>query len=59
LKAEETGKKTSTLEMTPTGVWGEVDPKKATVQRGRENTLNLVNASVKFIDKWNELAPKN
>lgn len=58
LKAEETGKKTSTLEMTPTGVWGEVDPKEATVQRGRDNAKNLVDASVRFIDKWNELVSK-
>lgn len=58
LKAKETGKKTSTLEMTPTGVWGEVDPKEATVQRGRDNTKNLVDASVRFIDKWNELVSK-
>ncbi|WP_373521352.1 creatininase family protein [Aquiflexum sp.] len=58
LKAEETGKKTSTLEMTPTGVWGEVNPKEATVERGRENALNIVKASVQFIDKWNELVSK-
>lgn len=58
LKSKETGKKTSSLEMTPTGVWGEVDPKEATLQRGRENTLNLVNASIQFIDKWNDLLQK-
>lgn len=55
LKAEETGKNTSTIEMTKTGVWGELDPKTATVERGKKNIENVVQASVKFIDKWNEL----
>ncbi|MBU2995847.1 creatininase family protein [Cellulophaga baltica] len=54
LKAEETGKKTSTIEMTETGVWGELNPKEATVERGKKNIKNVVQASVKFIDKWNE-----
>ncbi|WP_282116953.1 creatininase family protein [Cellulophaga baltica] len=55
LKGEETGKKTSTLEMTKTGVWGELNPKKATVERGAKNINNTVQAAVKFIDKWNDL----
>jgi creatinine amidohydrolase len=58
LKAKETGKKTSSIEMTPTGVWGERDPKEATLEQGRKNTLDLVQAGVQFIDKWNELRPK-
>ncbi len=55
LKAEETGKNTSTIEMTKTGVWGELDPKEATLERGATNIKNTVQATVKFIDKWNGL----
>lgn len=55
LKAEETGKKTSTIEMTKTGVWGELDPKEATVERGADDAKRMIEASSKFIDRWNEL----
>jgi len=55
LKAEETGKKTSSAEMSNTGVWGEVDPKESTSKRGGDNTKRTVDAAVKFIDRWNEL----
>jgi creatinine amidohydrolase len=55
LKSKETGKKTSTIEMTKTGVWGELDPKEATVERGAMNINNIIQATVKFIDKWNDL----
>ena len=55
LKAKETGKKTSTKEMTKTGVWGELDPKKATKERGAKNIKNQIEACSKFIDKWNDL----
>ncbi|WP_165748873.1 creatininase family protein [Cellulophaga sp. Z1A5H] len=55
LKGEATGKKTSTIEMTKTGVWGELNPKTATVERGAININNTVQAAVKFIDKWNDL----
>lgn len=54
LKAEETGKKTSTVEMTKTGVWGELHPKEATLERGANNAKRMVEACSKFIDKWNE-----
>ena len=57
LKAAETGKQTSSAEMSTTGVWGERDPKESTVRRGRENTNRMVAAAVKFIDRWNELVP--
>ena len=57
LKDEETGKKTSSAEMSTTGVWGERDPKESTAQRGAENTTRMVDAAVKFIDRWNELVP--
>ena len=56
LKAEETGKKTSSAEMSTTGVWGERDPREATAARGEDMTRKTVDAAVKFIDRWNELA---
>lgn len=55
LKAEETGKKTSTIEMTKTGVWGELDPKEASLERGEDDTNRMIVACSKFIDRWNEL----
>ncbi len=58
LKAKETGKKTSAAEMSQTGVWGERDPKESTAARGEAHTRDLVDASVKFIDRWNELLDK-
>ena len=57
LKAEETGKKTSSAEMSSTGVWGVRDPKESTVQRGAESTEKSTKATVAFIDKWNRLRP--
>jgi len=57
LKAEETGKKTSSLEMSTTGVWGVVDPKEGTAARGAASSTANVQAAVKFIDRWNELRP--
>lgn len=58
LKAEETGKKTSSAEMSTTGVWGERDPAEGTAARGEDVTRKTVAAAVKFIDRWNELAGK-
>lgn len=57
LKAEETGKKTSSREMSSTGVWGTRDPKESTVERGAAATKQSTAAAVKFIDRWNELRP--
>jgi len=57
LKAQETGKKTSSAEMSTTGVWGVVDPKEGSAARGATSSTNNVNAAVKFIDRWNELRP--
>jgi len=54
LKAEETGKKTSSAEMSTTGVWGERDPKESSAARGADVTGKTVSAAVKFIDRWNE-----
>lgn len=56
LKAEETGKKTSSAEMSTTGVWGARDPAEGTSARGEDVTRKTVDAAVKFIDRWNELA---
>jgi creatinine amidohydrolase len=58
LKAEETGKKTSSAEMSTTGVWGARDPAEGTAARGEDVTRKSVEAAVKFIDRWNELAGK-
>ena len=56
LKAEETGKQTSSAEMSTTGVWGERDPREGSAQRGRDEIRRTVDAAVGFIDRWNELA---
>jgi creatinine amidohydrolase len=54
LKAEETGKGTSSAEMTKTGVWGERDPAEGTAKRGATEMNRILSAAIKFIDKWNE-----
>jgi creatinine amidohydrolase len=59
LKAKQTGKKTSAAEMSTTGVWGIGDLKTASVEKGREETGNFVEAAVQFIEKWKQLRPKN
>lgn len=59
LKAKETGKRTSTREMTDTGTWGLRDPKEATVEAGRRETENFVQAAARFIERWNQLRPPN
>lgn len=56
LKAQETGKKTSSAEMSTTGVWGERDPKEGSRRRGEDDTRRMVDAGVQFIDRWNALA---
>ncbi|MEM7501598.1 MAG: creatininase family protein [Pseudomonadota bacterium] len=56
LKAEETGKGTSSAEMSSTGVWGERNPREATAARGEAAARRLVDAAVRFIDRWNQLA---
>ncbi len=57
LKKEETGKNTSTREMSDTGVWGSRDPRESTLERGRGQVENTVDAAVQFIRRWNELRP--
>ena len=56
LKAEETGKKTSSAEMSTTGVWGERNPRDGSAERGEDINRRIISAAVKFIDRWNELA---
>jgi len=56
LKSEETGKKTSSLEMSTTGVWGTRDPAEASAARGEAENRRTIDAAVKFIDRWNQLA---
>ena len=57
LKAKETGKKTSTAEMSQTGVWSERNPREATAEQGRRASEAFVDGAVRFIDRWKELRP--
>lgn len=57
LKTEETGKGTSSSEMSSTGVWGVRDPAEASAERGRVTTEAFVDAAVAFIERWNRLRP--
>jgi len=58
LKPKETGKGTSTREMSNTGTWGMRDITESSAERGRRETEDFVNAAVKFIQRWNELRPR-
>jgi creatinine amidohydrolase len=57
LKPKDTGKHTSTREMTKTGVWSERDTRDATADRGRQESEAFVDASVQFIERWRVLKP--
>jgi creatinine amidohydrolase len=57
LKPKDTGKHTSTREMTTTGVWSQRDTREATAESGRSATNSFVNAAVAFIDKWKTIRP--
>ena len=57
LKPKETGKQTSTREMSTTGAWSERNPAEATLDAGRRSTESFVDAAVRFIDRWKTLAP--
>jgi len=57
LKAEDTGKGTSTREMTATGVWSARELGAASAERGREDTEAFVAAAVAFIERWRQLRP--
>ncbi len=57
LKPKDTGKHTSTREMTRTGVWSERDTREASADRGRQDSDAFVEASVLFIQRWSMLKP--
>jgi creatinine amidohydrolase len=57
LKPKDTGKHTSTREMTKTGVWSERDTHEASAESGREDSEAFVAASVQFIERWSVLKP--
>jgi creatinine amidohydrolase len=57
LKPKDTGKHTSTREMTATGVWSNRDTKDSSAERGRQETESFVNAAVQFIERWKALEP--
>lgn len=57
LKPKDTGKHTSTREMTKTGVWSERDTREASADVGREECEAFVAASVQFIERWRTLKP--
>ncbi len=57
LKAADTGKGTSTRDMTETGVWSARDVNDASAARGRDDTEVFVNAAVAFINRWKQLRP--
>ena len=57
LKPKDTGKHSSTREMTKTGVWSEQDTRQATAAQGRQNMQAFVDASVQFINQWKALQP--
>lgn len=57
LKPKDTGKRTSTAEMSATGVWSERNPREATAEQGRRATEAFVDAAVRFIERWKALRP--
>jgi creatinine amidohydrolase len=57
LKSSETGKHTSTREMTDTGSWSTLDPKNGTAEQGRWSTEAFVTSAVAFINHWKTLRP--
>jgi creatinine amidohydrolase len=57
LKPRETGKETSAAEMSTTGAWSERDPRDATAEQGRRTVDAVVDASVRFINRWKEIRP--
>jgi len=57
LKAEDTGKHTSTREMSNTGVWSVADIHLANAALGKADVDLLVDSAVRFIDTWKKLRP--
>jgi creatinine amidohydrolase len=58
LKAKETGKQSSTREMSDMGQWSELDPATATAARGKAATDRFVADAVAFIDDWKRMRPR-
>ncbi len=57
LKAKDTGKHTSTREMSTTGTWGVGDLTQASAEKGRAESEAFIAAAVKFIETWKQLRP--
>jgi creatinine amidohydrolase len=57
LKAQSTGKGTSTKDMTATGVWSARDLQAASAERGRADVEARVAAATAFIERWKQLRP--
>lgn len=57
LKPKDTGKHTSTREMTATGSWSQRDTRDSTAAIGRVATDTFVTAAVEFINRWKALRP--
>jgi len=57
LKAEKTGKGTTTRDLTDTGVWSVRDLEESTVERGRQAAEAFIEAAVRFIERWKNLRP--
>lgn len=57
LKAKSTGKRTSTREMSDTGVWGVGDLTEASAAKGKANADMIIDADVAFIEAWKKLRP--
>ena len=55
LQTSNTGKRTSSAEMSTNGIWGTRDPRDGTAERGAAMARRTVEAAVEFIDRWNEL----
>ena len=56
-RPKDTGKKSSTRELSEIGVVTTGDPRNATAARGKAEVDNFVQAAVKFIEAWKKLTP--
>jgi creatinine amidohydrolase len=58
LKAKDTGKHSSTREMSDMGQWSELDPATATAAAGKAANDRFVADAVAFIDDWKRMRPR-
>jgi len=58
LKPKDTGKGTSTADLSTTGAWSERNPREATAEQGRQASAAFVDAAVRFIERWKQLRPR-